>query len=472
VQERDHPKFFDRLARLQISSFCQMSRLARGVLAETLAVALFGLLLSSQALAVEESPAGNIAIRDSASPALEAASPHAQDAQTPKQATGPAHRAETGSGDIAVVLSLLVTSSERRQLAGELERLLRQGKPEAAEHRLNTAVEVGSLAVLLLDRLGDPNFLAGLQALGIRGEDHPIQPSTVTNDPLAINGSSNAHAMSAASELADLKEAKERERQRADAVARELATAREDIHNLQALREQEVSSALANVAKLAELTEALEQEREWVDAITRKLATVTEERRALQTQRERDATLIASNLMELKELKEASEHERQPGRSGGELALKTGQALEGGIAGPGTDAGTTGLAPVQAPSSTSSIAVPEAAAVEGNTGRLRGVPDVVNASTLSLQGRLIRLFGIETAGETGSADDLAEYLKGREVVCEPADSTDRYRCQVDGKDLSLVVLFNGGGRVASDATSELKTAAERARSAGIGVWSR
>jgi hypothetical protein len=34
----------------------------------------------------------------------------------------------------------------------------------------------------------------------------------------------------------------------------------------------------------------------------------------------------------------------------------------------------------------------------------------------------------------------------------------------------LIVLFNGGGWATSDATSELKIAADRARSAGVGVW--
>jgi endonuclease YncB( thermonuclease family) len=96
----------------------------------------------------------------------------------------------------------------------------------------------------------------------------------------------------------------------------------------------------------------------------------------------------------------------------------------------------------------------------------------MNTSTLSLQGRIVRLFGVEAAGNVASADDLTQYLGGREVVCEVAGLKDIYRCQVDGKDLSTVVLFNGGGRATVDATFELKTAAERARSAGVGIWSK
>jgi endonuclease YncB( thermonuclease family) len=34
------------------------------------------------------------------------------------------------------------------------------------------------------------------------------------------------------------------------------------------------------------------------------------------------------------------------------------------------------------------------------------------------------------------------------------------------------VLFNGGGRATEDATPELKAAADKAREAKIGVWSK
>jgi len=103
---------------------------------------------------------------------------------------------------------------------------------------------------------------------------------------------------------------------------------------------------------------------------------------------------------------------------------------------------------------------------------LRGVPDVIDTATLSLQGEVVRLFGVEWAPGGGKPDDLTRYLQGREVVCEPAGSNDTYRCQVGGQDLSRVVLFNGGGKPTAEATAELKAAADKAREARLGVWNQ
>ena len=64
-----------------------------------------------------------------------------------------------------------------------------------------------------------------------------------------------------------------------------------------------------------------------------------------------------------------------------------------------------------------------------------------------------------------------EYIADREVACRPT-ADDRYRCEVDGWDLSGVVLFNGGGRVTADAAPELVEAERKARREGRGIWSR
>jgi len=105
-------------------------------------------------------------------------------------------------------------------------------------------------------------------------------------------------------------------------------------------------------------------------------------------------------------------------------------------------------------------------------GTLRGVPDVIDTATLSLNGEVVRLFGVEWAPGAGKPEDLTQYLGGREVACDPVGSNDVYRCQVGSQDLSRVVLFNGGGRPTDDATPELKAAADKAREAKIGVWSK
>ena len=101
---------------------------------------------------------------------------------------------------------------------------------------------------------------------------------------------------------------------------------------------------------------------------------------------------------------------------------------------------------------------------------LRGVPEVIDTATLSLQGEVIRLFGVEWAPGGGKPEDLARYLQGRETVCEPMGANEIYRCQVGGQDLSRVVLFNGGGKPTAEATPDLKTAADKAREARLGVW--
>jgi endonuclease YncB( thermonuclease family) len=91
---------------------------------------------------------------------------------------------------------------------------------------------------------------------------------------------------------------------------------------------------------------------------------------------------------------------------------------------------------------------------------------------LSFQDRLVHLFGV--SGERGRpASDMASYIGGREVTCRPCDvSASQYRCRVGEYDLAEAVLFNGGGRATPDAPAELKSAEEKARSAGRGVWAR
>jgi hypothetical protein len=132
---------------------------------------------------------------------------------------------------------------------------------------------------------------------------------------------------------------------------------------------------------------------------------------------------------------------------------------------------------VAEPATTGGVAAPESAVAAPETGQpvqtgaLRGVPEVLDTSTLQLEGKVVRLFGVEWA-RGGSPEDLVRYLRGREVVCRQASSAETYRCDVGGQDLSKVVLFNGGGRATAEATPELKVAEEKARSARIGVWSK
>jgi penicillin-binding protein 1A len=137
-------------------------------------------------------------------------------------------------------------------------------------------------------------------------------------------------------------------------------------------------------------------------------------------------------------------------RAGGVLAKKRGnQAVAQGAAQPKP----TNAAPPQA------------------AGPVRGAAEVVDTGTLDIRGRVVRLVGVE--GEDGRfAQQLARFLRRRDVVCEPAANSDRHRCKVEGHDLSALVLLNGGGRATADAPQELLSAEEEARSARLGVWRR
>ncbi|HEV2303864.1 MAG TPA: PBP1A family penicillin-binding protein [Stellaceae bacterium] len=106
------------------------------------------------------------------------------------------------------------------------------------------------------------------------------------------------------------------------------------------------------------------------------------------------------------------------------------------------------------------------------SGTIRGVPIVVDTGTLRFNGQAVRLQGVE--GEGGrAARDMAAYIGGREVTCEPAEAAAaEYRCRVGGYDLGEAVIYNGGGRAAADAPPALRSAEEQARLYRRGLWQR
>jgi 1A family penicillin-binding protein len=107
---------------------------------------------------------------------------------------------------------------------------------------------------------------------------------------------------------------------------------------------------------------------------------------------------------------------------------------------------------------------------EASTPVIRGVPVVQNTGTLEIEGRVVRLFGVD--GVRGRAvREFRRYLGSREVACEPTGSGNDYRCRVEDQDLSRVVLFNGGGRASANATPELRALEQQARSTRVGIWS-
>lgn len=100
-----------------------------------------------------------------------------------------------------------------------------------------------------------------------------------------------------------------------------------------------------------------------------------------------------------------------------------------------------------------------------------GVPEVIDTATLRVGGKVVRLFGVEWV-RGGQADELSKYLRGRSVTCQPAPGSSAHICTVEGRDLSEVVLFNGGGRASSEASPDLVAAEDHARSERLGVWKR
>ncbi len=106
-----------------------------------------------------------------------------------------------------------------------------------------------------------------------------------------------------------------------------------------------------------------------------------------------------------------------------------------------------------------------------NPNAVEGPAEVIDTATLRVGGKLVRLFGVEWV-RGGQADELSKYLRGRSVTCLPAAGSSAHVCTVEGRDLSEVVLFNGGGRASSEATPELVAAEDHARTERLGVWKK
>ena len=114
---------------------------------------------------------------------------------------------------------------------------------------------------------------------------------------------------------------------------------------------------------------------------------------------------------------------------------------------------------------------PEPDATPPPPNSVTGPVQVVDTATLKVGGKVVRLFGVEWV-RGGQAGELARYIGSRPVTCQPAPGSETMNCLVDGRDLSEVVLFNGGGRASPEASPELVAAEDHARSERLGVWKR
>ncbi|WP_238179270.1 nuclease [Methylobacterium oxalidis] len=148
----------------------------------------------------------------------------------------------------------------------------------------------------------------------------------------------------------------------------------------------------------------------------------------------------------------------------------------GGAAGPQSAPGaapsqTGPQAPATPPAEPERAAAGEPPPAPANPNEIGGPAEVIDTATLRVGGKLVRLFGVEWV-RGGQAEDLTRYLAGRSVTCQPVSGSQNVLCQVDGRDLSEVVLFNGGGRASPEATPDLVAAEDHARSERLGVWKR
>jgi membrane peptidoglycan carboxypeptidase len=138
---------------------------------------------------------------------------------------------------------------------------------------------------------------------------------------------------------------------------------------------------------------------------------------------------------------------------------------------------TRALPVISRPAAT--VARRDAAPTEGGAAALgqqvtdagaRGTADVIDTATLAIRGKLFKLEGIVADDDRRALRALARFLRRREVACVSAPTAERYRCNVDGQNLSEVILSNGGARATPDAPAELLAAEDEARSQRVGIW--
>jgi hypothetical protein len=198
------------------------------------------------------------------------------------------------SENLLTLLPLLLTSPDRKQLAADLEASIRKGDLKRAENSLNSAIEVGTLAIVLVDHLRDPDFITTLQGLGIRGDDHPTsEPATVDK---AAAETCAAPSAATAVNLADMQQALEQEQSFGSRVSQTLRGLMEEHSALEARLEKETASQALTAS---EMQQALQRERDQAQAAIQELERLRKEYGALQAAREQDKASVASNASEL-----------------------------------------------------------------------------------------------------------------------------------------------------------------------------
>lgn len=254
-----------------------------------------------------------------------AAIPNVADAYTTDRLT-------PSSSDLANLLPLVLTSRERRLLAENLEASIRNGDISGAQNSLNSAIEVGTLAIVLSAQLKNPELLATLQNLGIKGDAavpaEQVDASANCNVPAAaltdlqeaIDREKNYSGMisqtlndlmqennalkarldtdkaTQEAKVSELQQALQKEQDKSETATRELAGLRSDYQALQSAPEQAKAAAAASAAQWEA---RLREERDQRDTTTRQLADAEKELRDLKTLREQESISQSAHVSEL-----------------------------------------------------------------------------------------------------------------------------------------------------------------------------
>ncbi|MBD2747363.1 hypothetical protein IC232_11735 [Microvirga sp. BT688] len=195
--------------------------------------------------------------------------------------------------DLQKFLPLLLTSADRRRLAADLETSIRKGNLKAAEASLNTAIEVGTLAIVLSDHLSSPNLLKALQDLKVQAsaDSAPVADAPAAGLPVACM---TATEISSAN-LAELQQALEQERSYGGMISQTLTALMQEHNALAARLESETAS---HDIKSSEMQQALQQEQERSITFRQELQRLQEEYQTLQAAKEQvaaQAGIAASN---------------------------------------------------------------------------------------------------------------------------------------------------------------------------------
>jgi Skp family chaperone for outer membrane proteins len=211
------------------------------------------------------------------------------------EAAGTSLESDLAQKDLVELLPLLLTSSDRRQLAADLESSIRKGDLKAAETSLNTAIEVGTLAIVLSDHLSNPNLLKALQDFNVQASAHP---APLVHVPAAEPaGACTAAAEISTANLAELQQALQQEQERSKTFRQELQRLQEEYQTLRSAKEQAAAQA-----DIAASDNRLRQERERLDLAERQLASTLKDLRELQGLKDE---IVASTTSRMAELEKA-----------------------------------------------------------------------------------------------------------------------------------------------------------------------